>query len=454
MRRVLAIASISLRNAVRSRVLAVLLVMLAVVIVGLPLTVRGDGTPAGHVQILLRYTLGFVGLLLSVSTLWSGCAAVSTEVQTRRIHLVVTKPVHVAEVWLGKWLGLLALNAVLLAFSGAVVYGLLWHAVRGDELDAGARRNLEEEVLVARASSRPVPPDVDAEARRQVEQRRAEGALPGDADPRQVLAVVRQMLRAQAFAVPAGRSAAWTIPVRFRPRLDRQPVLQFRFSKSQMDLEPVRGRWVFGEGGGAVRAASEGAFRPEGVHTVPVPAEALEGGVLALRFENLDERNATVFFDPDDGIELLVIRGGFLSNYARALLVLFVRLAFLAAVGLAAGSLFSLPVAAFAALSCVTVVGLGAYVRGLASRGDYLGGASATWLLVAVNRLLGLLFRALGALVRPLQMPDVLDLLAGGRLVPWALVGRQAFVQGVLYAGALAALCSLLLRRREMGLPS
>ena len=57
--------------------------------------------------------------------MWAGCAAVSLEIQERQIHLIVTKPVRRAQIWLGKWLGLLILNAALIAFSGAVVYFLL-----------------------------------------------------------------------------------------------------------------------------------------------------------------------------------------------------------------------------------------------------------------------------------------------------------------------------------------
>ena len=50
---------------------------------GLPLTVKGDGTIEGQVQIVIGYTLGLASVLLSMSTLWAGCAAVSAEIVCR-----------------------------------------------------------------------------------------------------------------------------------------------------------------------------------------------------------------------------------------------------------------------------------------------------------------------------------------------------------------------------------
>jgi len=54
------------------------------------------------------------------------------------------------QIWLGKWLGLISLNAALLAISGAAVFFLLqWRAMR---LPEGEQRILRNEVLVARSA--------------------------------------------------------------------------------------------------------------------------------------------------------------------------------------------------------------------------------------------------------------------------------------------------------------
>ncbi|MBU4459810.1 MAG: hypothetical protein KJ579_04515, partial [Verrucomicrobia bacterium] len=88
MTRIPAIAAVTVRGAIRSRVLVSLLAVLALVIVGLPLSIKGDGTVGGMVQVLLSYTLEFAGLILALAIVWAGCGAVSLEVRDRQIHLI------------------------------------------------------------------------------------------------------------------------------------------------------------------------------------------------------------------------------------------------------------------------------------------------------------------------------------------------------------------------------
>ena len=68
------------------------------------------------------------------------------------MQVVATKPIARWQIWLGKWLGIVSLNAVLLAISGACVYGLLqWRATK---LPAAEQKVLRKQVLVARGSAK------------------------------------------------------------------------------------------------------------------------------------------------------------------------------------------------------------------------------------------------------------------------------------------------------------
>lgn len=456
MRRLLAIATLTVRQAVRSRVLLILAALLALAVVSLPLTIRGDGTVGGQVQVMLRYSLGFAFVLLAVALVWSGCAAIATEVRDRQMHLVATKPVYALEIWLGKWLGLLALLAVLLGGSGAVVFGLLHVRFRAADLDDGERQRLREEILVARAEIRPVMPEVDRPARAELERRRAAGELPPEVPVDEVYRALRRSLLVQAFSVPAGGRASWRFRVSPRPDPGRPFVLQFRFEKSVMDLEPVQGRWVFERPGDTRRREVAGTYRPRAIHTVPVPLEAIgPDGILRVHYENVDPTPALLLFDPDDGLMLLPYRGTFAANYVRALLVLYARLAFLAALGLATGTLFSLPVAAFASVSTAFLLLLGDYIERMAGQGAFFGTEPAAgWVALVLDRLFALVFQALAFVVRPLRGADPLDLLATGRWVGWGFVGQEFLVQMVIYGGVMALGCAAIFRRRELGLPT
>ena len=120
MRRIIAIALIAARSAVRSRLFLLLMLILLVTVIGLPLSIKGDGTVAGRIGLVVYYTLALSAVVLGAATLWTSCAAVSLEIEEKQIHLVMTKPVRGYQVWLGKWLGLVAMNTVLLLVVGPV----------------------------------------------------------------------------------------------------------------------------------------------------------------------------------------------------------------------------------------------------------------------------------------------------------------------------------------------
>lgn len=452
MRRILAIASLTLRASVRSRVLLSLAVLLMLAVAGLPLTVRGDGTIGGQVQILLKYTLGFAGTIVALAAVWSGCAAVSSEVRDRQIHLIAVKPVTALELWIGKWLGLVTLSALLCMFAGGCVYGLLRWTTRPERLSADERRALGSEVLVARAEAVPRLPDFDTRAREEFVRRHAAGAPASGAEAAVQFRQLKSDLRIAFFAVQAGGRREWTFDLPAAPEPGRPVRLQFRFAKSMIDMETLEGRWTV-TAPGLTPFETAGAYRPTAVQGLDIPGQRLAGArTVTVAFENRDSRGANLFFDTDRGIELMVFRGGFEANFARALLAIFLRAAFLAAVGLSAGALMTMPVAAFVSMALVLITQLTGYIAAMSTEESYFWTSDAdTPAMRAADAFFRVFFHAMNAVVAPLRAPDTLDMVATGRLVPWSLVGRLAATEVVLYCGVLALGCCWAFRRRELG---
>src|SRR4051794_37441975 len=132
MQRVLAIARLTIKAAFRFKLVLLLAAILLGGVVALPLVIKDDGTALGFTQILLTYTLSLITALLGFATLWLACGTLARDVEECQIQMVVVKPVARWQIWLGKWLGLLMLNAALLALAGGSVYALLqWRARPG-----------------------------------------------------------------------------------------------------------------------------------------------------------------------------------------------------------------------------------------------------------------------------------------------------------------------------------
>ena len=166
MQRILAIAWLTWKAALRFKLFLVIAALLIAAVVGLPLVIKDDGTARGFTQIILTYTLSAITALLGLSTLWLSCGTLARDIEECQIQVVATKPIARWQIWLGKWLGIVSLNAVLLAISGACVYGLLqWRATK---LPAAEQKILREQVLVARGSAK--EPDDAAEIEADTEQ--------------------------------------------------------------------------------------------------------------------------------------------------------------------------------------------------------------------------------------------------------------------------------------------
>src|SRR5438477_7251155 len=153
MQRLLAIAGLTWKAAFRFRLFIVLAVLLLASVVALPVLIKDDGTARGFTQILLTYTLTTITALLGLSTLWLACGTLARDIEECQMQVVAVKPIARWQIWLGKWLGIVSLNAALLALSGGCVYGLLqWRATR---VPPDPPQVLRRDVLVARGSAKP-----------------------------------------------------------------------------------------------------------------------------------------------------------------------------------------------------------------------------------------------------------------------------------------------------------
>src|SRR5947207_4424005 len=152
MQQLIAIAWLTWKAAFRFRLFIVLAVLLLASVVALPVLIKDDGTARGFTQILLTYTLTTITALLGLSTLWLACGTLARDIEECQMQVVAVKPIARWQIWLGKWLGIMSLNAALLALAGGGVYGLLlWRATK---LPAEERQILRNQVLVARGSAK------------------------------------------------------------------------------------------------------------------------------------------------------------------------------------------------------------------------------------------------------------------------------------------------------------
>ncbi len=456
MQQILAITWLTWKAALRFRLFSVIAVLLALAVVGLPMIIKDDGTAQGFTQIILTYTLTAITALLGLSTLWLSCGILARDIEDSQIQMVVTKPVGRWQVWLGKWLGIALLDAILLALSGACVFGLLqW---RASSLPAAQQAILRQQVMVARGSAKPANVDADIQAETEtVLQNRLKSSpdLARSADLPEVRRQILEQVKADFQLVPSGYTRTWQIDLGFaRKEIQGKPLqLRIKFNSSTPSVTGTYTLvWQAGD------ASSTNAWQsnplslaPDTFHEITLPPNLCSpDGKLTLVVANPNA--SSLLFPLDDGIEVLYPETTFALNFARGLAIIYFWLLLMAAMGLMAASFLSFPVATFFALALMTVTLSSSTLAESVESGSVAAGNEETGAAghSVTDVVLIPAFKATLTLIELVKGFSPIDNLSTGRSIGWDEIARAFFQIDFLLGGFFAGLGMLALHRREL----
>jgi hypothetical protein len=129
----------------------------------------------------------------------------------------------------------------------------------------------------------------------------------------------------------------------------------------------------------------------------------------------------------------------------------------IAAIGLAAGSLFSFPVATFAAASIIVIAMAGHYFAMASSpkyavEEDHHGDEQDK--LSIIETVSENAVRRMEVVIAPVMEMAPLDFLSDGILVSWRFTGRAVLLLLIVYPAFFLVFGNYFLNRRELALPS
>ena len=466
LRRTWAIARTTLREAVRTRTVAVMVVVLAIVIVGGPFLLHGAGTLADRIQLVLAYSMTAVGFLLSVLTVFLSTSTLSGDLREKRIETIATKPIPRSQVLLGKWVAVMTLNAALLVPSALVTYGLVRLVIGplSKAKDNTERTQLVNEVYTARHTIEPLRPDaaIEEAITKEIARLRTEGEI--DNKPFDEAAFRRKWrkdLWMRYNTLPPGAATRYEFEDVRPASPDQKLFLRYKLVAVGPTDQPAGERprvalgWIVNPG-----QASQ--WMPEAMsvvtvdqfHELAIPADLIgPDGRLSVACVNVSNdpyapvRNVYAAFTTDKGITLLYVAGTFEGNFARAVLLVLVRLAFLSALSLAAAALLSFPVASmfvmFVFLCTLLVDQFSAFSAPVAGTEDKPFYEVSSPVYRA-------LFKAMSTAIPNLSRYDGSADLATGRLVSWGLVLNGLGRIVIIYGGVVMLLGCLYFRAREL----
>jgi hypothetical protein len=454
MQRLLAITWLTWKAAFRFRLFLVIAVLLLAAVVGLPLLIQDDGTARGFTQILITYTLSTITALLGLSTLWLSCGTLARDIEECQIQVVATKPIARWQIWLGKWLGIMSLNAALLVLSGASVYGLLqW---RANKLPAAEQKILRAEVLVSRGvvSGANYNTEIDAQTEQLLQERLKQTRVP-NADLPEVRRQIRELVKANYQLVPQAYTRRWQINLGFvKNFLHNQPLqLRVKFNSAERSSSGTFvGLWQVGVPGTTkFWRSTPMSLSSDTYHEFEIPPDLFDSkGVLTIDF--LNANSTSLLFPIEDGMEVLYPEGGFTLNFARGLAIIFCWMALLTTIGLASASFLSFPVATFFSLAMLVVVFSSGTLAEAVANGTVMGVNEETGMIghFIADVVLIPFFKGILAVVNVVKNFSPIDSLSTGRAISWSELGT-AFGQIVLLFGGIIGLIGMILfSRREL----
>jgi hypothetical protein len=370
------------------------------------------------------------------------------------MQVVATKPIARWQIWLGKWLGIISLNAALLALSGAGVYGLLqWRATK---LPAAEQTVLREQVLVARGSAgeQNYNAEIDAATER-ILQGRLKNSPVDTVDVPEVRKQIREQVKAEFQLVPPEYTRQWQIDLGFAKNFLRDKPLQLRVkfnSARGSSSDTFVALWQVGVPETARLWRSEPmSLAPNAFHEFQIPPNLFDDqGVLTIVF--LNQNDTSLLFPLEDGMEVLYPQGGFTLNFARGLGIIFCWMALLAALGLTAASFLTFPVAAFFSLAVLTIGLSSGTLAEAVESGTVTAGNAETGVMghSVADVVLIPFFKGCLTVIRLVENFSPIDSLSSGRSISWSELGT-AFGQIVLLTGGIIGVIGILLfNRREL----
>jgi hypothetical protein len=185
-------------------------------------------------------------------------------------------------------------------------------------------------------------------------------------------------------------------------------------------------------------------------HEIAIPPNLFdESGRLTIDFENRND--SALVFPLEDGLEVLYREGGFGLNFIRGLGIIFCWLALLAAMGLAAASFLSFPVAVFFAFSLLLFgTSAGALLKDL-GEGTFLGENHETGAgLSFIDQEKSNVYKMLVKVTDTYSSFSPIEPLSTGRSIAWLHLGNAFLLVVVFLGGSMVLVGVICFTSREL----
>ena len=485
----LAIAHTVVKEATRSRVSLVFVILLLVLLPMLPIWLDPETPLRFRVQTFISRSLSLTYVLAACMTLFLSCATVAFEIRDRQIWHLMTKPVTQLNYLVGKWLGVMSVNMIVLIVAGVSIFTYVQYLrelpVAVGQPGIEDRIAVDHEILTARTGTSPIYTQMTpVELRGRVEQMiQREPDLANLSEvPRSIKNRLAKEIQLTAVTsqrsippidpqVPGANQHTYLFTGLGQARgLQAAMTLRYRFHiLGDDEHERFSAAFMFNN---RQETAMVVQYTPTVAHVLTIPIVWEDGtslikpdGTLLLTVANLHQPVpgqrglGSLNFDEED-FELLYKVTTFEANFVRAMLMTWTKLAFLSMLGLTCATLLNFPVACLMAFTIFLAGTLGPflalslkdYYPPMVSQVDFSNvGMVIQWAFQSTIRgiaqVVVFLLQKFGE-YRPAHN------LVEGRVILWRSVGGAVLWLGFIWSGLSLVIGYLVMRNRQLAVYS
>jgi hypothetical protein len=351
-----AVAINTIRQTLRLKIAAIFILLLIVILPIMGFVFVGDGTIKGRLQTFLSYGLSLTGFLLSLLTIIASVYTVTSDIVQKQIFTVITKPIKRYQFLMGKLLGIILLNTVLLVIFSGIIYGITLNMPKYSNASKDEIDKLQQDFYTARTSLALPEIDVVKDVNETYTKMSKNGQLPENMAKREVMHILKKQAEYAKRAAAPGYEVVWEFKdvKPFEPNQNIYIRYKYEVSVNPPDLQ-VSGKWLVGDirqYGKMVVTPIYAVERKDLIRTayefeVPADAVAQDGYFAVVFFNDPAVNNTVVVFPPETGMAVLYKADTFAVNFVSAVALIFIRLVFLACLGIFSSSFLSFPVAIF-----------------------------------------------------------------------------------------------------------
>lgn len=475
-RQVFAVAHTVIREATRTGIPLIFVVLLLVFLPLIPAFIDSDQPLRFQIQTFISRSLGTTFYITAVLTIIMSCATVAFEIRDRQIWQIVTKPVGRFSYLFGKWVGLATINLIILAIAAVSIFGYIQYQ-RQLPVASGAAgqedlQQIRDAILTARVGSFPEYETITQEQL----SLRIDDAIRDDPelallpevpiDRRRLVSLdIQRAFSLQQRSILPGEAKEYVFTglgaARDHPDM---LTLRYKFHILRDDEHATFPAWfMFNDD---PQQIIQRTYVPTMSHVLSLPSSLIqEDGTLKITIANgLDPRqqyegSAALNFEAAD-FEVLYRVGSFESNFLRAVTLDWIKLSFLSMLGLCCATFLSFPVACLTSATVFAGATVGPFLS--TALRDYLPPETATmnWSDVAM-----VIQWAFQSVIRGIASVTVLLLesfseyratqaLVQGRAIGWPMMLSSFLQIGVLWSGMTLFVGFVVLRRRQLAIYS